>query len=844
MSAEGTTQGARRGLAGRVLGGRYRVVRMVSAGASVLIADAEDTELERAVTVKLVRPEIAESPEFRRKFVATMRAMTKLSHPNIAAVHDWGEERIGKRTTVYAVVEHLAGGSLRDLFDRGRRLDPSQALMVGLEACRALDFAHRKHLVHGELTPSKLVFGDDRRLRVVDFGLARLLGANDWREPSTLPTHVARYASPEQALGQPIDDKSDVYSLALVLVEAVSGTVPFAARSTVATLSARVGRLMPVSADLGPLAAVLERAGRPDPADRSTAAELGRGLVRAAEKLPRPAPIPIVVSSLFEDDPSQLRRPNDPTGGVRRPAPEPVVPLVPPAPSGDEEQVAEPASEPDEAPRPEPAGDAVVPTDPPEPTVTASPEEHAAGVSMGAAAVAGSAAAAAAAAAVTTAAGAGHDVSDLLDTTDEEAPAEPAEPAADEPVAGAVGTIEEPPSGPPLLPPPAVPAEPEPAPSDADHVPDGDAAELRTELAALAQPPAEPVVAPAEAAAPAEPVETVETVAEPAEPDVGVAPGPPVVAPPAESSRRRRRWVPWVIAVAVIAALGALGLLAYNLFKVPTHPVPDLVGLEEAAAREQTADFNWDIEIRRERSDEHPDPGEIIRTAPSAGADLAEDEPFLIVVSEGPEFRALAELSGMTLSEAETQLAEQRLVALPPIEEHHEDVPAGSVISWSVPGDATLGAGGQVLPGTEVQVVVSAGPAPRTIPELVGLTVEEATAALEELKLGVTVADAMFSDDIAKGAVVSVDPPEGTTDVERGTAVTITPSKGVDLVTMPTVEGLTLAQARDALTKAGLRVGSLLGNTQGTVVEARVGGEIVEAGEQFKRGSTVALALF
>ena len=182
--------------------------------------------------------------------------------------------------------------------------------------------------MHGELTPSKLVFGDDRRLRIVDFGLARLLGAEDWREPSTVPTHVARYSSPEQALGQPIDGKSDVYSLALILVEAVSGAVPFAARSTVATLSARVGRLMPVSADLGPLAAVLERAGRPDPADRSTASEFGRGLVRAAEKLPRPTPIPIVVTTLFEDDPSQLRRPNDPTGGVDRPPPEPVVPLV------------------------------------------------------------------------------------------------------------------------------------------------------------------------------------------------------------------------------------------------------------------------------------------------------------------------------------------------------------------------------------------------------------------------------------------------------------------------------------------------------------------------------------
>ena len=314
----------RRGLAGRVLGGRYRVVRIVSAGANTLIADAEDIELDRPVTVKLVRPEWAESEEFRRRFTSVMRAMSKVSHPNIAAVYDWGEEEIGKRTTVYAVVEYLAGGSLRDLFDRSRYLDPSQALVVGLEACRGLDAAHRKGLVHTELTPAKLVFGDDRRLRIVDFGLARLLGARDWREPSRVATHVARYSSPEQALAQPIDGKTDVYSLALILVEAVTGTVPFAARSTVATLSARIGRLMPVSADMGPLAAVLERAGRPEPADRSTAAELGRGLVarrrEAAATQPDRAPRQLAVRRRPQPDAAAQRpdrRDRPPAGRAR-----------------------------------------------------------------------------------------------------------------------------------------------------------------------------------------------------------------------------------------------------------------------------------------------------------------------------------------------------------------------------------------------------------------------------------------------------------------------------------------------------------------------------------------------
>ena len=320
----------RKGLEGRIIGERYEVTRTVAAGANTLIAAAVDTELDRAVTVKLVRPELSESVDFRRRFAEEMERVVGISHPNIAAIYDWGEQLIGKRATVYVVGESLTGGSLRDLYDRGRWLTPSQALMVGLDACRGLDFAHQNGLVHTELTPSKLVFGDDRRLRIVDFGLARILGDEEWREPSRVATHVARYASPEQAQGVPVDGKTDVYSLALILIEGVTGSVPFAAESTVATLSARAGRLMPVDADLGPLASVLERAGRPDPVERSTAAQFGRALVQAAPRLPRPTPIPTLAASLFEQDPSAMRRPNDPTGGIERPPAEPEPMLVPP----------------------------------------------------------------------------------------------------------------------------------------------------------------------------------------------------------------------------------------------------------------------------------------------------------------------------------------------------------------------------------------------------------------------------------------------------------------------------------------------------------------------------------
>ena len=286
-------------LDGVVVAGRYRIEHVVSSGASTVITEAIDVRDDSAVTLKIVRPELALHASFRDEFRRHVETAMSLAHPNIARVLGWGEILLGGEVTVFWVVEYLGGGSLRDLFDRGRLLEPSQALVVGLEACRALDAAHNAGVVHSELTPSKLVFGADGRVRVVDFSMAALFGADAWSEPATLATHVARYASPEQALGLEVDAKTDVYALSLCLIEAITGSVPFAGDSTVSTLAARVGKLMPVTADMGSMAAVLERAGRPEGDDRWTASEFGAALVQAAETLPRPDPIPIMASSLF-----------------------------------------------------------------------------------------------------------------------------------------------------------------------------------------------------------------------------------------------------------------------------------------------------------------------------------------------------------------------------------------------------------------------------------------------------------------------------------------------------------------------------------------------------------------
>lgn len=311
-------------LVGRVLGDRYRIENVVTAGANTVITEAIDTEGNRPVTVKIVRPELAVTSAFRQAFRRQVEVGMSLNHPNIASVLGWGETEFDGESTLFWVVEYLGGGSLRDLFDRGRLLEPSQALVVGLEAARALEAAHGRGIVHTELTPSKLVFGEDARLRIADVAMAQLLGAEAWHEPATVATHVARYASPEQALGLDVDEKTDVYALSLCLIESITGKVPFAGHSTVSTLAARVGKLMPVTADMGSLASVLERGGRPDPEDRWTAAEFAKALVSAAETLPRPGPIPVLASSLFASSLAHRVEPTPPAEPEDDAAPKPV----------------------------------------------------------------------------------------------------------------------------------------------------------------------------------------------------------------------------------------------------------------------------------------------------------------------------------------------------------------------------------------------------------------------------------------------------------------------------------------------------------------------------------------
>jgi beta-lactam-binding protein with PASTA domain/predicted Ser/Thr protein kinase len=760
-------------LVGRVLADRYRIAEVVSAGANTIIANAFDIEGNQPVTFKIVRSELASSEEFRRDFRKQAELATALSHPNIAQVLDWGDVDIDGESALFWVVEYLSGGSLRDLLDRGRLLEPSQALVVGLEACRALDVGHQRGLAHTEVTPSKLVFGEDRRVRIVDFGMAELIGRSAWAEPATAATHVARYASPEQALRVDVGPKTDVYSLALSLLEAVTGAVPFSADSTVSTLAARVGKLMPVSADLGSLAAVLERAGRPEADDRFSAVEFGLGLVAAAEALPRPEPIPIVAATLF--DTSKMRRPTDPTGGIERPAS-----------AGFDDADAADRSNGAAADAAALAADAAAGAFAARPPTSVVETAGAPGVAV---------------------TGSGVD-SQAVEQAAEQAVEQTAEQAVEQTADEALITL------------------PDAAdlPTGAVTVASGfdratSVGEATTQIAASAL--------------------TISSSPATEQMPITQLADAPVAATLYDDERPKRPVGAMVtLSLFVLAGLAGVCFAAFFLLRTKSYEVPELAGVDEAVALNEIAGNDWLVFTELERSDEEPDAGQVIRTFPAAGAVLEEGDEFRIYVSEGPLFRVLLELTELPLADAQARLEAIQLTSFVDAEVFDETRSIGTVLGWRVVGAGTSLAGDQVLPGTSIALTASKGPAPRVVPNVVGLTLEDAQAGAAAAQLSVVAGEDVFSNDVPVGIIVSQDA-AAESELPRDGSFTVVRSKGLDLIALPELDGLSFSDAQNALIEAGFTIGSLLGTTEGSFESISILAEPV--GDLYRRGTAVDL---
>src|SRR6185295_7616097 len=227
------------------IGGRYRLENQLGAGAMAEVWLAHDMQLGRKVAVKLLGGD-ADPARFERE----AQAVASLSHPNIARLYDYGEAE-GRP---YMVFEHLAGGMLEDRFQSVGPLDDAETGQIASEVAAGLAHAHEHGLIHRDLKPANVVFDEEGRAKISDFGIARLSGADTLTEAGTL-IGTAAYMSPEQAAGEPVTPASDVYAFGVMLYRMLGGRLPFESPSAVEVLRGHLHQAPP------PLSAV--RAGAP-----------------------------------------------------------------------------------------------------------------------------------------------------------------------------------------------------------------------------------------------------------------------------------------------------------------------------------------------------------------------------------------------------------------------------------------------------------------------------------------------------------------------------------------------------------------------------------------------------
>jgi serine/threonine-protein kinase len=228
-------------LIGRLVADRYEVQELLGSGGMASVYRAHDTLLERPVALKVLHEHFSSDPEYVERFQREARAIARVSHPNIVTVIDRGSFD-GQE---YIVFEHVPGETLKDVVEREGPLPVAQALAFARQVARALAFAHEQGIVHRDVKPHNVLVDEDGGAKVTDFGLARSLDVeHDITQTGTV-LGSSDYISPEQASGQPVDERSDQYALGVLLFELLTGEVPYPAENYMAAALRHVNDPVP-----------------------------------------------------------------------------------------------------------------------------------------------------------------------------------------------------------------------------------------------------------------------------------------------------------------------------------------------------------------------------------------------------------------------------------------------------------------------------------------------------------------------------------------------------------------------------------------------------------------------
>ncbi|GGU94723.1 putative serine/threonine-protein kinase [Actinomadura cremea] len=219
----------------RLLGGRYELDSVIGRGGMAEVYRARDLRLDRTVAVKTLRSDLARDPTFQARFRREAQSAASLNHPSVVAVYDTGEDVIGDTSIPYIVMEYVDGSTLRDLLRENTALVPEKALEVTDGILSALDYSHRGGIVHRDIKPANVMLTRNHEVKVMDFGIARAMADSAATMTQTAQViGTAQYLSPEQARGERVDTRSDIYSTGCVLYELLTGRPPFTGDSPVA----------------------------------------------------------------------------------------------------------------------------------------------------------------------------------------------------------------------------------------------------------------------------------------------------------------------------------------------------------------------------------------------------------------------------------------------------------------------------------------------------------------------------------------------------------------------------------------------------------------------------------
>ncbi|WP_436063846.1 Stk1 family PASTA domain-containing Ser/Thr kinase [Arthrobacter sp. LjRoot14] len=296
----------------RVLNGRYELGELIGRGGMADVHRGVDTRLGRTVAIKLLRPDLARDPQFQARFKREAQAVAALNHPSIVAIYDTGDHAVpgGPEDTVrvpYIVMEFVSGKTLRDLI-RAKEVSIDHAIDFTLGVLSALEYSHRAGIVHRDIKPANVMFCEDSdTIKVMDFGIARAMADSSATMTQTQAVvGTAQYLSPEQARGETVDARSDLYSAACLLYEMLTGRPPFIGDSPVSVAYQHVREIPEPASSLNPevskaLDSVLSKALQKNRADRFQDAAAFQRALRAARN---GIPVPEVAAGEAPTDPN------------------------------------------------------------------------------------------------------------------------------------------------------------------------------------------------------------------------------------------------------------------------------------------------------------------------------------------------------------------------------------------------------------------------------------------------------------------------------------------------------------------------------------------------------------